>query len=48
MSVSLILIVTICYVGVGCVEAFKNNWGVAIMFLGYALANVGTIIIVTK
>lgn len=43
MSAWLIILVTLCYVGVSVSEAWKGNYGVAIVFFGYSVANVGLI-----
>lgn len=43
MSATLIGIVTLIYVGVTISEFAANRPGMAIAFLGYALANIGLI-----
>ena len=46
MSASLIVFVTICYVGVSISEVVKGNYPMAIMFFGYTIANIGFILAV--
>ena len=41
MSTTLILVVTACYAGIAVSEAWKRNWGMSVVFLGYVLANLG-------
>lgn len=48
MSAWLIVFVTVCYAGVALGEVIKGNTAVAIMFFGYCIANVGTIMLVIK
>jgi len=43
MSVTLILVVTVIYIGVSISEIFNHNLGTSVMFLGYAIANFGII-----
>jgi hypothetical protein len=43
MSTGLIILVTGCYVGVATSEAWKGNYGMAVVFAGYAFANIGLI-----
>lgn len=42
-SALLIAFVTVCYVGVAISEAFKGNYPMSIVFVGYSFANVGLI-----
>lgn len=41
MSHTLIALIGVAYVWIGVEQGWKGNWGVGIMFLGYALAQVG-------
>jgi hypothetical protein len=41
MSHTLIILVGLAYVWIGLEQSWKANWGVGIMFLGYAVAQVG-------
>jgi hypothetical protein len=43
MSGFLIAVVGFIYLWVGCYEAWNGNWGMAVVFGAYALANVGLI-----
>ncbi len=43
MSVGLIVLVTLCYVGVALAESWKGNYGMGIVFAGYSVANIGLI-----
>ena len=43
MSTPLIVLVTFCYLGVAASEALKKNYGMAIVFGGYSVANIGLI-----
>jgi hypothetical protein len=44
MSAPLLLLVTVCYVGIAIAETSKRNYTMATVFAGYALANVGLIV----
>lgn len=41
MSTHLILLVTVCYLGVAINETVRGNVAMGIVFAGYSLANVG-------
>ncbi len=41
MSLPLLILVTIIYAGVTIDNALKGNMGIAIMFAGYTVANIG-------
>jgi hypothetical protein len=41
MSHILIAAIGVAYVWIGGEQAYKGNWGVAIMFFGYAAAQAG-------
>lgn len=41
MSIFLILVVTFIYAGVALNEALSRNFAMAVVFGGYALANIG-------
>lgn len=41
MSHTLIALIGVAYVWIGAEQATKGSWGVAIMFIGYAVAQVG-------
>lgn len=43
MSTPLIAIVTAIYVAVSGTLAYQRRWGMALVFIAYALANVGLI-----
>ena len=43
MSIYLVALVTLCYVGVAVVEATHSNTASAIIFAGYSFANIGLI-----
>lgn len=45
-SVWLIAFVTLCYVGVSLNEAWNKHWAMSLVYAGYALANIGLIILV--
>jgi len=48
MSVGLIGLVTFIYLGVAVSELTSKNYGMALCFLGYSLANVGLMWAMTK
>ena len=48
MSPPLIIIVTLIYLGVAVSEYSNGRKGLAIMFVGYALANIGLIVETVK
>lgn len=48
MSATLLWIVTLIYTAVSADLFVKGQWGSAIMFAGYSLANVGIILALTK
>lgn len=48
MSASLIGIVTVIYLGVALSLYLEGKSGMSLCFLGYALANIGMIMSVTK
>ena len=41
MSIWLIALTGFIYLGVAVEQAFRHNWPMTIVYLGYALANVG-------
>lgn len=41
MSTALVVLVTVCYVGVSASEAANSNFPLSLVFGGYALANIG-------
>lgn len=41
MSASLIAFVGVIYLGIAVDEGIKGHWPMALVFVGYALANVG-------
>lgn len=41
MSSWLVVLIGLVYLGISADQFFKNNMGVALMFFGYALSNVG-------
>lgn len=43
MSTPLLVIVTLCYVGVAFSEARAGHWPMVIVWVGYSLANLGFI-----
>ena len=43
MSTWLVVLVTLAYVGTAIEQALKGNMNTAIMFSGYAIANLGVI-----
>lgn len=43
MSIALVILVTLAYSGVAASEVVKRNYPLALVFGGYALANVGLI-----
>ena len=43
MSTPLIVIVTLIYAGVAIDQAVHGSWGGAVMFFGYAVANLGVL-----
>lgn len=42
-SAILIIIPTLCYMGVAVSESLKDNWPMATVFAGYSVANLGFI-----
>lgn len=44
MSTPLLIIVTLIYMGVSVTEYWSSRDGMAIVFFGYALANIGLIL----
>jgi hypothetical protein len=48
MSIALIIIPTVCYLGVAMSEAIAKNWPMAIVFAGYSVANLGFIMGLSK
>ncbi len=43
MSIALVALVTLCYVGVAISEAWAGNTAMAVVFAGYSFANIGLI-----
>lgn len=41
MSHTLIALIGVAYVWIAAEQAGKQDWGVAVMFLGYAVAQIG-------
>lgn len=41
MSAWLVVIIGLVYMYIGLEQGFRGNWGVAVMFAGYAFSNVG-------
>lgn len=48
MSTTLILLVTLAYIGVAVSEALAKNYPMAIVFAGYSVANLGFIMGLAK
>jgi len=48
MSITLIAIVTLIYMGVFVSEAFNQSLGMAVVYLGYSIANLGLIMAMSK
>ena len=43
MGIPLVIVVTLIYASVGVGECRMGRWGLGIMFVGYAIANLGII-----
>lgn len=48
MATPLLLIVTAIYAWVAISFAFSHNWPLAVMYAGYAFANLGPIMLVNQ
>jgi hypothetical protein len=45
MGKGMVILVTLLYVGTAIDQALKKDWGTAIMFTGYAFANLGLLMV---
>lgn len=41
MSLPLLILVTLCYFGIGIDQLFHSNYSMSLVWIGYALANCG-------